>query len=173
MKNFRFALVGLGLVISAVIESTWLTLIGLPGAVPPLTLIWVMSLSLRRSPVNAAVVGFFAGLLMDLIPPSTTPMGVSAGAFAILAFLTAGLKTYIEGSAILPLAAAAGIASLAILLRLFIAVSTGVAQNLTDNLFGNIITAAVYGALLAVPVLPMVQWLDRFITPRVTTTIVR
>jgi rod shape-determining protein MreD len=173
MKNFRFALVALALVVAAVIESTWLTLVGLPGAVPPLTLMAVLALALRRSPANAAVVGFLAGLLMDVIPPSTTPMGVSAGAFAIVAFFVSGLRTYIEGSAILPLAAAAGSAAAAIVIRFFIAVTTGVAQNLTDNLFGNLITSAVYGAILAVAVWPAMQWFDRFVTPRVTTTIVR
>lgn len=173
MKNFRFALVGLALVMAAVVESTWLTLIGLPGAVPPLTLMAVLGLALRRSPANAAVVGFFAGLLMDVIPPSTTPMGVSAGAFAIAAFLVAGLKTYIEGSPILPLAAAAGSAVAVSILRLFIAVTTGASQNLTDNLLGNLISTALYAAILAVPVWPAVQWFDRFVTPRVSTTIVR
>ncbi|MEN9710648.1 MAG: hypothetical protein RL441_640 [Actinomycetota bacterium] len=173
MKNFRFALIALALVVAAVMESTWLTLIGLPGAVPPLMLMAVLGLALRRSPANAAVVGFFAGLLMDVIPPSTTPMGVSAGAFAIVAFVVAGLKPYIEGSPALPLAAASGAAVAAIVIRLFIAVTTGVSQNLTDNLFGNLITSAVYAPLLAVAVFPAVQWFDRFVTPRVTTTIVR
>ena len=173
MKNFRFALVALGLVVSAVIESTWLTLAGLPGAVPPLTLVWVVALALRRMPANAAIVGFFAGLLMDVIPPSTTPMGVSAGAFAVVAFVISGMKPFIDGSPILPLAAAAGAAGGAIMVRLFIAVTTGIAQNVTDNLFGNLVSSALYAAILAVPVLPVVQWLDRFITPRITPTIVR
>ncbi len=173
MKNARFALVGLSLVLAGVIESTWLSMLGFPGAVPPLTLVVVFSLSQRRLPANAAVVGFIGGLVMDIMPPSATPMGVSAFAFAAVAFVASGVKPFIEGSGVLALAAIASAAAISLMLRIAVSIAVSSPQDVTENFLGNLLSSAAYAVMLAVIVLPVAKWFDTVITPRPATSIVR
>lgn len=60
------------------------------GVVPDVVLLVVISLALARGPEYAAVVGFFAGLLLDLAPPADHTAGRWALALVVVGYL-AGL----------------------------------------------------------------------------------
>lgn len=170
MRGWRSAATAALLILAAVIESTWLSMIQLPGAVPPLTLVAVFGFSLRRTPTHAAMVGFFAGIVIDLMPPSTTPLGVSAFAFTIIAFVISMLRPFFEGSILAPLLGAAGAAASSLILRVVIALVAGAEQALVAGFIINFFTLALYAAMLGSVVIPLTQLLDRLLAPRPQAT---
>lgn len=64
--------------------------IAINGVVPDIVLLVVVALALARGPEYAAVVGFFAGLLLDLAPPADHTAGRWALALVVVGYL-AGL----------------------------------------------------------------------------------
>lgn len=60
------------------------------GVVPDVVLLVVVALALARGPEYAAVVGFFAGLLLDLAPPADHTAGRWALALVVVGYV-AGL----------------------------------------------------------------------------------
>ena len=173
MKALRIVLVAFAVVIFATLEVTWLGMLGLPGAVPPVTLITVLSLAIRRTPQNAAFLGFFAGVMVDLMPPSTTALGVSAFTFTALAFLISANRDLLAGSAVLTLGALSLLSAAAVLIRMGVAIAAGVSQSVTQDLLANVATSVLYGAMLATFILPLTQWFDRVVSPRQQTAIFR
>ena len=103
MRGIRIAVIATLLLLSGIVESTWLSMVSLPGVVPPLAFVVVMSFAIRRNPASAAVLGFAAGGLLDLIPPSSTPLGMSAFSMALVGFSISLIKPYLEGSLSLPI----------------------------------------------------------------------
>jgi rod shape-determining protein MreD len=173
MKSLRIFAVAFGLVVCAALEVTWLGMLGLPGAIPPLTLITVLSLALRRSPQNAAFIGFFAGVIVDLMPPSTTALGVSAFTFTGLAYLISAKRDILMGSAVLTLSAIVGLVTASVLIRVGVSIAAGVGQSVIQDLFVSIGSTALYGAMLATFILPFTQWFDRLLTSRQQAAIFR
>jgi len=173
MRSFRNLLVLMFVVFAAIVEVCWLSPLGLPGAIPPLTLVFVLALALRREPQNAALLGFAAGMIVDLMPPSTTSMGISAFSFAALAYLLSSNRAMVQGSIVLPLLTIAGAAGVSTILRILVAVAAGVGQNVGDNFAGNLATSVLYSAMLATVIFPASLWLDRLVTPRKQRTIYR
>ena len=86
MRSTRILFNILLLLLALIVESVWLSPLRLPGAVPPLTVVVTIAISRMRTPPNAATIGFAVGLLADLVPPSTTPMGTSAFALCPVAW---------------------------------------------------------------------------------------
>lgn len=166
MKLTRNLLVALALLVSAIAEVAWLSPIGLPGATPPLTLVLVLSLALRRTPQAAATIGFFAGILVDIVPPSTTPLGISAFAFTLVAYLMSVGRPYFEGSVALPLAAVSLGGLAALLLRLLVGAIVGATVALPDSAWVSLLSTVAYSLVLGTIVFPITAWIDRAITPR-------
>ena len=161
MKTTRALLTILGLLVSVVIESVWLTTMGLPGAVPPLTLVVVLSLAMLRTPPNAALIGFLVGVLVDLVPPSETPVGVSAFVFALAAFAISYWRNLLEGSTFLTLAAFTLAAFGAFTVRIFMVLGIGAPSDPVDQLFADVVTSPLYAVMLATIVLPLTRVVSR------------
>lgn len=166
MRITRSILVAVAVILSAVIEATWLSPIGLPGATPPLTLVLVLSLSMRRTPQAAALLGFFAGIVVDIVPPSTSPLGISAFAFTLVAYLMSMARPFYEGAVILPLATAPVAAFTSLLTRLLVGAIVGAPVALADAAWLVLLTTVLYALILATFVFPVTAWIDRMITPR-------
>ena len=173
MRGWRSFATAVILVLFAVIENTWLSMLSLPGAVPPITLVAVFGYSLRRTPVNAALMGFFAGAVIDLMPPSTSPLGVSTFAFTAIAFSVSLARPFFEGSILTPLLGASAAAATSLLLRIIVSVAVGANQSVLAGFFVNLLTSALYAAMLASFVLPFTHLLDRIIAPRVQPSLYR
>lgn len=161
MRITRVLLVATGLLMALVIESVWLSTLGLPGSVPPLTLVSVLALALMRTPPHAATIGFLVGLVADLVPPSGAPLGVSAFSFALMAFAISYWRNLLEGSTFLTLFAFASAAFAAFTLRILLALGVGANTDPVGQLFADVITAPLYAMMLASMVLPLNRGLDR------------
>ncbi|CAM5710287.1 hypothetical protein SBADM41S_00948 [Streptomyces badius] len=70
MRINRTLLVTALVVVALVIQVSVLARLQLPGAVPDLLLLTVLGLAFVYGPVSGSLIGFGAGLLADLAPPS-------------------------------------------------------------------------------------------------------
>jgi rod shape-determining protein MreD len=173
MRAIRIAVIAALLFFSGIVESTWLTMFALPGLVPPLTFVFVMSFAVRRNPSSAALLGFAAGGLFDLIPPSSTPLGMSAFSMALVAFSISLIKPYLVGSLSLPIFAIAIAAISDMFVKIILASLMGVTQSYTSDFFVNFFSLGLYAAMLATFVLPITIWIDSKIVVKQKTILFR
>ncbi|MEY3696798.1 MAG: rod shape-determining protein MreD [Actinomycetota bacterium] len=173
MRALRVVAIALLLFVAGIIESTWLTMVSLPGLVPPLAFVLVMSFAIRRNPASAALLGFVGGGLLDLIPPSTTPLGMSAFSMAILGFSMSLIKPYLEGSLSLPILTVSVAAICDMFIKIILASFMGVTQSYTSDFFVNFFSLSLYAAMLATFVLPFSIWVDSKIVVKQKTILFR
>lgn len=81
-------IIGTFVLAAVLIEVTLLSRLGIPGATPDLVVVTVVALALTMGPVQGAVSGFAAGVLLDLAPPGDTLIGVNALVYVGIGFVT-------------------------------------------------------------------------------------
>ena len=87
MNLSRTGMVGLVIVAAVVLQVAVFNLFSVNGVVPNLALIVVVAAAIARGPQFGAVVGFIAGLLLDLAPPADHVAGRWALALVLVAIL--------------------------------------------------------------------------------------
>jgi rod shape-determining protein MreD len=96
------------------LQVTILNNVPFPGGSPPdLVFVVVVALALASGPLDGAVIGFAAGLAVDIAPPASNLVGQSALAFCLVGYGCGRLRGALERSTWLPvvwvaLGAAAG-----------------------------------------------------------------
>lgn len=78
MKWYRVLFEALLLLCAVFFQVGVLARLNLPGATPDLVLVLVTALAMLRGPLVGAIAGFSAGLLLDLVSPSTGTLGLTA-----------------------------------------------------------------------------------------------
>lgn len=160
-------IIGTFTLLAVLLELTLLTRLGIPGATPDLVVVTVVAIALAMGPVQGAVAGFTAGVLLDLAPPGDTLLGVNAIVYVLIGIVT--------GAAVDPRDRTVPV------LMGIVGLSTGAAVLLTsglDTMLGSdrvdweqvpvlTLTSALYGVILAPGVLLAVQWVVRKATPEV------
>jgi rod shape-determining protein MreD len=95
----------LAVLIAVVLQTAVLDRLPFPGGFPPdLVLVLVVTLALASGPLPGAVIGFGAGLALDIAPPATGLLGLSALVFCAVGYGCGRLRGPMERSAWLPLA---------------------------------------------------------------------
>jgi len=61
-----------------VVQTTLLRYMALGGLTPDLTLVWIVYVAVRRGQIPATVVGFFAGVALDLLSGNDGMLGLAA-----------------------------------------------------------------------------------------------
>ena len=90
------------------LQVTVLNNLPFPGGSPPdLVLVVVVALALASGPLDGAVIGFAAGLAVDIAPPSSGLIGQSALVFCLVGFGCGKLRGALERSQWLPVAGVA------------------------------------------------------------------
>jgi rod shape-determining protein MreD len=90
------------------------------GSGPDLVLVAVVAMALAGGPREGAVIGFAAGLALDIAPPASGLLGLSALVFCLVGYGCGRLRVALERSAWLPLAGVAvGAAAGEVLYALF------------------------------------------------------
>lgn len=154
------------LLLASAIEVTWLTPLGLPGATPPLVMVIVIGTATQRTPNRAALVGFVAGLIVDVMPPAVTPLGVSAFAFALLAYVVSNMRDLMENSVGIPLVTVAIAGFVIPLVRIAHLEFIGASVNPVAPLWSVLLTSPLYSVMLATIVLPVLSWINARFTVR-------
>ena len=107
----RFFSLSIIIFFNFIISSTWLQYTAIFGIIPNLTLVIVVCYALLRDDTEAAIVGFLAGLLQDILFGQI--IGISALLMMFTGFLAAKpFKEYYQENYIIPLVVVS-IASLA------------------------------------------------------------
>jgi len=90
VRDSRWAPVRLGLllVLLAIVQVSLLDFLPTTWAVPDILVVAVLAVSIARGPVAGVLVGAWAGLILDLIPPAAGPLG---GWMLVLAVVAAVL----------------------------------------------------------------------------------
>lgn len=166
MKLARSITVLILLLLGAAIEVTWLNPVGLPGATPPLVMVLVIGAAMRRTPNRAALIGFIAGLIVDVMPPSTTPLGVSAFAFALLGYLISNMRSLMENSVGIPLLTVAFAGIFVPVLRVVHVIFIGSDLTSVEPLWLVLLTSPLYSVMLATIILPAMSWVDSRLSVR-------
>jgi rod shape-determining protein MreD len=88
----RTGLVGAVILLAVILQVAVFNLFAVNGVVPNLALVVVVAASIARGPQLGAVVGFTAGLLIDLAPPADHVAGRWALALVIVAVLAGRVR---------------------------------------------------------------------------------
>jgi rod shape-determining protein MreD len=104
----RRVLLATAAVLAAILlQVTVLNNLPLPGGAPDLVLVVVVAMALASGPLEGAVIGFAAGLAVDIAPPASHLVGQSALAFCLAGYGCGRLRGTLERSAWLPVTAVA------------------------------------------------------------------
>ena len=153
--------IGTCIFLAVLIELTLLSRLGIPGATPDIVVVIVVAIAFATGPLQGATAGFAAGILLDLSPSSDTLVGVNAIIYLIIGF-AAGfwldprdrrLPVMIGIAALSTAGAAFGTAVVDTVLG-------GERVNWTEVPWITL-SAALYGALLSVLIIPLVARLAR------------
>jgi rod shape-determining protein MreD len=103
MRRVTFVLVAI--LAAVVLQTTVLDRLPLPGgSAPNLVLVLVVTLALASGPMEGMLIGFGAGLALDIAPPGSNLLGLSALVFCVIGYGCGRLRGPLERSAWLPLA---------------------------------------------------------------------
>jgi len=168
MTVVRAALAVIVLALGALIQSVVLTRLDLPGATPDLVLVLVVTVGLLRGPAEGGIAGFATGLLVDLMPPTDTVMGLSS---LVLLLAGAGAGAVRDSSprlsiwrVMLALAATAGGSVIAWSLLSGLVNAPSVVWAAVPLL---IVSEVGYCLVMGSVIVPVALWLDRRTSPRV------
>ena len=161
----RVLLCGALILLAVILEVTVLAPLSFPGATPSLVLVVVAALAFAFGPVTGSACGFAAGLILDLAPPASGTIGISALILTVIGYLLGRVFESDDR----PLAVAVVLTSAA-------AAAAVLAGAALGGLLGNprvqwsdvpvmLITAALYAAILALPIIPLVRRLARALVP--------
>lgn len=150
------------LVASALLlQLTVLAPLPLPGGTPDLVLLVVVTFGLVHGEVTGMVVGFGAGLALDLVPPSDSPAGLWALVLCVVGYLAGTARAETERSAFAPLAIVVGLSLGSVIAYAGLSVLLGSDRVTWLGLLGVALSSAVYTVLLAPFVVPLVTALCR------------
>ena len=159
----RILLSAVLIVVALVVQVSVLARLGLPGAAPDLMLLVVIGLALVYGPLGGCLVGFWAGLLADLAPPSDHAVGRYALVLCLLGYAVGLLRS--EGghirSVATPLLVVAAAAFATTLMYAFVGALVGDTAARHVGLPGLLVTAVLYDVLLAPFVVPAVVAMAR------------
>jgi len=144
-----------------ILQSCVLSRLGLPGATPNLVLVVVIAIAMAAGPGSGAIVGFSAGVLVDIAPPATGSLGQSAAVFAVAAYI-AGHVQLERGLPDLRVVGTVAALSAGVTVALVVSDSlVGSGQFPWSALPSSMLSGAVYAGLLSLIFLPAISGLYR------------
>jgi len=148
----RRALLAAAAILAAVlVQVTVLNNVPFPGgAGPDLVLVVVVAMALASGPRDGAIIGFAAGLALDIAPPASNLLGQSALVFCLVGYGCGRLRVALERSAWLPIAGVAVGAAAGEVLYALVGLIFG-DPDVTWQAVRQVLPAAVFYDLLISP----------------------
>jgi rod shape-determining protein MreD len=146
---------------AAVLQVTVVNRLPLPGAGPDLVLLVVIGLSLVVGSTAGASIGFGAGLLVDLMPPTATEVGRWALVFCLVGYLAGQVQLDVRRSVWVVMGTVAGLSALAPLLFASVGLLFGDQRIEAQLVLSTTVSIVLYDLLLAPFVIPGVMALTR------------
>lgn len=161
----RIVLCGLLIMVSVVIEVTVLAPLDFPGATPSLVLVMVAAIAFAFGPVTGSASGFAAGILLDLAPPATGTLGISALILTLVGYALGRVFDSDTRPVVLTTVLTAGAAAIAIVAGAALGGLLGNPRIIWSDVPVMVLTGALYAAILALPIVPIVKRLSRAFVP--------
>lgn len=162
----RFSVLGIGIILGAAIQATWLANINLPGMVKPdLIFVMVISYGLLRGPDEGTLFGLIAGFFLDLLSGGVIGIGAL---IKMVAGFSAGLmeKVIFKDNLLIPAIAAFFGTIIFELLNLLMHLSFKSHFNFGYTLLYSILPLAVYNTLVAPVIYHFLLKLEHFLLER-------
>ncbi|HEY7043135.1 MAG TPA: rod shape-determining protein MreD [Nocardioidaceae bacterium] len=163
--GLRLAAVAALIGLTVTMQVSIFTHLEIDGVVPDLALLLVIAAALVRGPDYAALVGFAAGLVLDLAPPADHTAGRWALSLVLVGYLTGLVRGDGAGNAlsiVMTVAAGAFIATSVFALTGLVLQDPGVTVS---SALEVVPVAVLYDVLLAPLVVPLVLVLFRRLEP--------
>jgi rod shape-determining protein MreD len=146
---------------AAVLQGTVVNRLPLPGAGPDLVLLVVIGIALVVGPTAAAVIGFGAGLLVDLMPQTATEVGRWALVMAIVGYLAGQIELDVRRPVWTVMATVAGLSALTVVLFAGVGLLFGDERVEASIVVATALSTVLYDLLLTPFVIPGVMALTR------------
>lgn len=157
----RFVLV----VVAAILQVVIVNKLGLPYGVPDLVVLVVIAFALASGPARGALLGFWAGFLVDVMPPAGHIAGRWAFAFTVVGYIAGLLEDPEETSVLTTILVVAGGSGAAILMYAAVGGLLGDARIHAGVVAHSLVATVVYDVILAPLVVPAVAGFARRFEP--------
>jgi rod shape-determining protein MreD len=161
----RALLIATLILVAVVVQVTVLAPLPFPGATPDLVLVVVAAVAFSFGAVPGAVTGFAAGLVIDLAPPAEGTVGMSSLILTLVGYALGRVFEAPDRPVIVTTLLTAAAAAAGVLLAAVVGGLLGDPRILWEQVPSFMATTAVYAAVLALPVVPLVRAMSRRIVP--------
>jgi rod shape-determining protein MreD len=149
------ALVGLAVVAQVVVFRY----VAIDGVVPDLALILVVVAAINRGPQFAALLGFGAGLLLDLAPPTDHVAGRWALALVVVGYLAGRVRQDARSSTLTAVLVVGAASFVGTSLYAVSGVVLGDGGLPADEMLRIVVTSVLWDLLLAPLLVPVLLWI--------------
>lgn len=165
MAAARAALLTLLVLVAVVLQLSVFSYLSFDGVAPNLALLVVVAAALIRGPQFAAVLGFLAGLALDLAPPADHVAGRWALALVVVGYLAGRVRYDARGSAVAGVVTVAASSFVATSIFALSGMVLGDPPVPVTTALQVIPVAVVYDVLISPLVLPLLLRLFRRLQP--------
>ena len=165
MRLRRDLFVAVVLLTALLLQVDVLNAVNLPIGHPDVVVVCVVAFALTGGSQRGAVIGFIAGLALDLIPPADHTAGRIAFAYTVVGYFAGLLEDVEERSILTTVAVVAAGAGAAVLLYAGIGSLIGDPRVTVSATVHSLVAAVVYDVVLAPFVVPLVAGLARRLEP--------
>ena len=165
MTGVRGALVGALACVAVVAQVVVFRYVAIDGVVPDLALVLVVVAAIARGPQYGAVLGFVAGLLLDVAPPADHVAGRWALALVIVGYLAGRVRQDARSSLLTAVLVVGAGSFIGTSLYAFSGVVLGDAAPPVDQMLRIIVTSVLWDLLLAPLLVPVLLWLFGTVMP--------
>ena len=158
-------LAALSLFTALLLQRSALPLLDLPGGAPLPMVVLVVAFALVKGPFPGSVIGFCAGLVADLAPPSIHGVGREAFVYCFIGYVCGMVAGEIDRSALAPVAVVAVATAAAIVGNAVVAAPFGGAHTSLRSLVTLLPAVVLYDVLLAPFIVPAIAVLIRRLDP--------
>ena len=151
--------------VAAILQVVVINQLPLPGGEPSLVLLVVVGVALASGPERGAMFGFFAGLVMDFMPPAGHIAGRLAFAYTIVGYAAGLLDDREETSVVTTILVVAGGSAAVVLLYAGVGALLGDVRITPSATTHSLFSTVVYDVVLAPFVVPPVAALARRLEP--------
>ncbi len=144
-----------------VIQSAILARLGLPGATPDMLLVAVLVIALAAGPLVGTVVGFSAGVLVDIAPPAAGSLGQTAAIYALAGFAIGHAQFEAGRPEFAAVLLVGGVSAAVVLGQAILGTLLGQPEVTWSVVPLFVVTQFVYSALLAFVMIPAIGLLYR------------
>ena len=159
-------MLAVALIVTAVLlQLTVLPLLHLPGAVPNVVTVTVIAIAFCVGSVRGAIIGFVAGMVLDLAPPSIATLGITALVLVLAGFAAGRFGEDPDRPLFLLIVFSSLTCVFTVLVGTLVAGIVGDPHITWSRVPGILVSELVYGAILGAVIFPLVRWLWSLVAP--------